>query len=309
MISPDPSVTVSVVIPTFNRRQLVERAVRSVLAQTHPIDDIVVVDDGSTDGTGEALTAAFGNRIRYVWQANRGVAAARNHGLRLARGEYLTLLDSDDEWLPDKTARQLEWLQSHRDFGMVLCDVIRRFDRGEPEIFRRRALLPEDGDIFKWVLLAPNFVPASAMLRRVVYESVGEFDETLPTAEDLDYHLRVAARWKIGLIEQPLVAAMRGHGGLSNLPRSYEDYARVIEAAVRGNASRLTQAEKDRALARAYARTARGLTLLGRPVDAWTTARKAWRLEPDTAVRWRMLALLPLAMRRSVGSLVTRGTN
>jgi glycosyltransferase involved in cell wall biosynthesis len=303
----ESSVELTVIIPTFNRRQLVERAVRSVLAQTRSIEDIIVVDDGSTDGTGDALAAAFDDRIRYVWQANRGVAAARNHGLRLARGRYIAFLDSDDEWTPEKTDRQVRWLEAHPDFGLVLCDVIRQYgDR--PEHFRRRELLPEDGDIFKWVLLEPSFVPASAMIRREVYEDVGGFDESLPTAEDLDYHLRIAARWQIGIVEEALVRAMRGHDGLSSLSRTYSDYARVLESAVAANADRLTADERNRALARAYARSARGLMIIGRQNEGWTLARQAWNLTGDFGVRRDVLALAPLVIRRRIAAWRRRGS-
>lgn len=291
----------SVIIPTYNRRKLVERALRSAIAQTRPVEEIIVIDDGSTDGTCEALQAAFGNRIRYVWQRNAGVASARNHGLRLAQGRYLALLDSDDEWLPEKTRRQVEWLEARPDFGMVLCDVVRvDAEHRDIEIFRRRDLLPEDGDILKWVLLEPALVPASAMLRRSTYESVGGFDETLPTAEDLDFHLRVAARCRIGVVEEPLVRAMRGHDGLSSLERTYDDYVRVVEAAVAASTGQISPGDRNRALARVYARNARGMALLGRHAEAWVLARKAWTLETDAAARWKLLALIPLVLRRAV---------
>ena len=297
----DRSIEVSVIIPTYNRRKLVERALRSAIAQTRPVEEIIVIDDGSTDGTCEALQAAFGNRIRYVWQRNAGVASARNHGLRLAQGRYLALLDSDDEWLPEKTRRQVEWLEARPDFGMVLCDVVRvDAEHRDIEIFRRRDLLPEDGDILKWVLLEPALVPASAMLRRSTYESVGGFDETLPTAEDLDFHLRVAARCRIGVVEEPLVRAMRGHDGLSSLERTYDDYVRVVEAAVAASTGQISPGDRNRALARVYARNARGMALLGRHAEAWVLARKAWTLETDAAARWKLLALIPLVLRRAV---------
>ncbi len=293
----------SVIIPTYNRRTLVERALRSVMSQTRPVEEIIVIDDGSTDGTAEALKASFGERIRYLWQQNAGVASARNHGLRIARGRYLALLDSDDEWLPEKNQLQVRWLESHPDFGMVLCDVMRMdADHRDFELFRRRDLLPEDGHILKWVLLEPALAPASAMMRRSVYESVGGFDESLPTAEDLDYHLRVAARWKIGIVEQTLVRAMRGHDGLSSLERTCDDYVRVIEAAVASSMGQVTQVDQHRALARAYARNARGMVLTRRWDEAWTLARKAWSLEPDAARRRQLFGLVPLALRRVIAS-------
>lgn len=277
---------------------------RSVLAQTRPVKEIIVVDDGSTDDTEQALRAAFGDRIRYVRQPNGGVSSARNHGLRIARGRYLALLDSDDEWLPEKNRLQVEWLDAHPDFGLVLCDVIRTdANHRDFDVFRRRDLLPEDGHILKWVLLEPALAPASAMLRRSVYDTIGGFDETLPTAEDLDYHLRIAARWKIGIVEASLVRAMRGHDGLSSLARTYDDYVKVIEASVASSAGRVAQVDLDRALARAYARNARGMVLTGRPREAWKLVRKAWVLEPDLNRRWRLLNVIVLALRRSLAVL------
>jgi len=301
-------VEVSVIIPTYNRRELVQRAIGTVLAQTRPVQEIIVVDDGSTDGTGQALASAFGERIRVVRQDNAGVSSARNHGLRLARGRYLALLDSDDEWLPTKTQRQIEWLEARPDYGMALCDVV-RMDAGhhDVELFRRRELLPEDGHILKWVLLQPSLVPASVMMRREVFETVGGFDESLATGEDLDFHLRVAARWPIGIVEEPLVRAMRGHDGLSSLARTYDDYVRVIERAAAAAQGTVDEVDRRRALARAYARNARGMVYLRRWNDAWALARKAWHHEPDTAARVALLRLLPFAARRILAAMRTRG--
>lgn len=290
---------VSVIIPTYNRRELVRRAIGTVLAQTRDVEEIVVVDDGSTDGTREALAQAFGDRIRYVYQPNGGVSAARNHGLRIARGRFLALLDSDDEWMPQKTQCQVEWLLQRPDFGMVVCDVMRTNSAGEPiDRFRRREQLPVDGDVLAWVLLNPALAPASAMMRREVYETVGGFDESLPTGEDLDFHLRVAARWPIGVVDEELVRAMRGHDGLSSLARTYDDYVRVIERAASQAVGRVPQVDIDRALARAYARNARGMVLGQRWSEAWRLARLAWRHEPDAPERIGLLRLAPLAARR-----------
>ncbi len=300
------SIGISVVIPTFNRRTLVERAIRSVLAQTHPVDDIIVVDDGSTDGTGDSLRLAFGDRIRCVRQENRGVSAARNRGLALTRGRYITLLDSDDEWMREKTQVQWEWLESHPDIGMVLCDVIRRFPDGSSEVFQRRTMLPVDGHILEHVLLEPTLVPASVMMRREVAQQTGGFDETLATAEDLDYHLKIAACTGIAVIEQPLVQALRGHDGLSSLPGTYDDYVRVIERAVATHAATLPESVRRRALVRAYTRGARGLILIGRRRDAWRLVRKAWATDSSGPTRSAILSLAQLALRSTAGSLARR---
>lgn len=298
---------VSAIIPTYNRRELVVHAVGTVLAQTFPVDEIIVVDDGSTDGTEAALRTAFGDRIVYLRQANAGVSAARNRGMALARGRYLALLDSDDEWLPEKTARQVDWLEAHPDFGMVLCDVSRTDAERRPvDRLERRRLTPEDGWVLKWALLEPALAPVSALFRREVFQTTGGFDESLRTAEDLDFHLRVARDWKIGVVDAVLATAMRGHDGLSALAQTYEDYVRVIERAAAG-ADGVPAEDRGRALAAAYVRSARGMLYAGRWGAAWTYARSAWRATGDRALRRQALALLPLAARRQVARLLGRG--
>jgi glycosyltransferase involved in cell wall biosynthesis len=295
----DRSVEVSVVIPTYNRRVLVARAVRSVLAQTCQVEEIIVIDDGSTDGTVDALAAEFGDRIRVQWQANAGVSAARNRGLQMARGHYLALLDSDDEWLPEKIALQLPWLQARPDFGMVLCDV-QLMHQGRPgyNILRRRDSVPHDGNVLKWVLMQPSMTPSSVLIRREVFDQTGGFNESLRTAEDLDFHCRVAAAFKIGVIEQPLVRATILLGGLSSLGQTYDDYLRVIEGHVAASAGQVDVLDQRRALARAYGRNARGMVLIGRRRAGLSLAMKAWSHEPEWGLRWRPLAELVLLSLR-----------
>src|SRR5687768_1729437 len=116
---------VSVVIPTYNRAYCVRRAIDSALAQTYPHLEVIVVDDGSTDGTAELMRTAYGHdgRVRYHRQANGGVSAARNRGIALARGEYVALLDSDDRWKPWKLQAQVACLEHAPDVGMVWTDM------------------------------------------------------------------------------------------------------------------------------------------------------------------------------------------
>jgi len=298
---------VSAIIPTYNRRELVQRAIDSVLAQTRPVGEILVVDDGSTDGTGEALRARYGDRIRYHWQANAGVSAARNTGMTLATGRYFALLDSDDLWRPEKNARQAAWLDAHPEFGMVLCDVVRVDADGTPyDTFQRREVLREDGWALRWLLLNPSLVPASVMFRREVFETCGGFDPTLRTAEDIDFHLRVARRWRIGVVDAPLVEAMRGHDGLSATATTYDDYVKVVERAVADAEGVVETSVRREALAITYARNARGMVIRKRWRDAWRLWRAAWKQAPTTAARKEAFSLLPWATKRMIASLLRR---
>ncbi len=295
---------ISVVITTFNRRELVIGAVRSVLAQTRTVGQLIIVDDGSNDGTEAALAREFSGRIEYVWQENRGVSSARNRGLALARGRYLCLLDSDDRWHPDKSRLQMDWLEDRPDYGMVLCDVI-RVDAQEHQIdiLPRRAAIPEDGEVLQWVMRDPALVPSSIMLRREVVESIGGFDTNLATAEDLDFHLRVARSWKIGVIEQPLATARRGHDGLSASLGTYSDYVQVFERFATTVSERLTVAQIGTALSSAYRRSARGLVLEGRWQEAFRYASQALTHAPTLGEKLRTLGLAPPAARRCLSAL------
>jgi glycosyltransferase involved in cell wall biosynthesis len=300
-----PTIEVSAIIPTYNRRELVVRAIESVLAQTRRVEEIVVVDDGSTDGTGAMLLGRYGDRIRYVQQANAGVSAARNHGMSIAQGRYFALLDSDDEWLPEKTARQVEWMQAHPGYGMVLCDVERVDGQHRlVDVFHRRQTIREDGWVLRWIIHNPALAPASALLRREVIADVGGFDETLRTAEDIDFHMRVARRWQIGVVEHALVRAMRGHDGLSAAPSTYDDYVRVVERAVEEAKGVVDEVELRRALSSTYARNARGMVMRRRWSDGWRLASQAWRITPDPALRRELLGIAPFALRRAIRGLL-----
>ena len=197
----------------------------------------------------------LGDRVRDQKNPNGGVSAARNHGMAAATGAYLALLDDDDEWRPAKIARQVELLTRRPEIGMVITDVERMdADRVGFEIFRRREFIPVDGWVLPHVLRNPALAPASAMLRREVFTATGGFDTTLRTAEDLDFHLRVAARFQIAVIAEPLTRAMRGHQGLSALARTNRDYLDAIERFVDTHAAQIAPADRAAALFWAYLR-------------------------------------------------------
>lgn len=257
---------VTTLIPTYNRAREVVRAVESALAQRYPTElhEVLVVDDGSTDGTAQVLSERFGERIRVLRKPNGGVSAARNHGIAHARGAAIALLDSDDTWRPDKLALQVDVLRRRPRVGMVLTSLISIDAEGrETGIMSRRATLPVDGHVLPYVLRNPIMVPSSAMVRTSVAREVGGFDETLRTAEDYKFHLEVACRHEIAVIERPLVIYADHECGLSATPRSYEDQLRVIEQFVLDHAHQLDRRHRDAALFRAHMRSALGMAYHG----------------------------------------------
>ena len=200
---------VSVIIPTYNRAGWVTEAVASVLAQTCRDFELLVVDDGSTDGTMEAL-APFRGKLCYLrtWR-NRGVAAARNLGAAAARGRWLAFLDSDDLWRPEKLARQLAYLEAHPD--LEICQTgeiwVRRGVRVNPPSSHRKV----GGRIFLPSLARCLVSPSAVMISRRLFWQAGGFDESLPACEDYDLWLRLAWRHDIGLVPEPLVVKRGGH--------------------------------------------------------------------------------------------------
>ena len=207
---------ISVIIPTYDRAGLLPRAIRSVLGQSRPPTEVVVVDDGSTDGTERLVRSEFPT-VRYLRQENRGVAAARNHGIREARGEWVAFLDSDDEWLHRKLERQLEALRKEPRF--LLCHTneiwIRRGQRANP--MKKHA--KSGGHIFEECLPLCVVSPSSVVVHRRLFERVGLFDESLPACEDYDLWLRVCSRVPVLYLEEPLIVKYGGHA--DQLSRRY----------------------------------------------------------------------------------------
>jgi glycosyltransferase involved in cell wall biosynthesis len=200
---------VSVIIPAHNRRALVMEAVESVLAQRgFKAFELIVVDDGSTDGTADAL-APFRDRLRYLWQPNRGVAAARNAGVQLAGGDWIAFLDSDDLWLPAKLATQMRFVAERPLVRICQTDEI--WMRNGVRVNPRRHHCKPDGDIFLPSLQRCLVSPSAVLLRRDLFEAEGGFDEALPVCEDYDLWLRLARHTPVALIAQPLVIKRGGH--------------------------------------------------------------------------------------------------
>lgn len=199
---------ISVVIPTYNRAALLVRALTSVAAQTYGDYEVVVVDDGSTDDTADVVRA-LQLPVRYLQQAHAGVSAARNRGVGVARGEWIAFLDSDDEWLPDKLARQVAFVGEQG--GVEACQTDEIWVRHGVRVNPGRRHRKPTGDIFLPSLELCLVSPSTAMLRRATFERLGGFDEGLPACEDYDLWLRLAVDTPVHLIPEPLAIRYGGH--------------------------------------------------------------------------------------------------
>ena len=199
---------VSVIIPTYNRADLVRQALASVAAQTFPGFEIVVVDDGGTDGTYEVLSA--GPEFRVLRHpSRRGVSAARNTGIAAARGEWLAFLDSDDLWRPDKLARQIFLLRTSR--SCCVCQTDETWVRRGVRVNKPAGHRKSGGTDLSASLGRCMISPSAVILNRRPLEDHGGFDEALPAAEDYDLWLRLTWHYEVGLVDEPLVIKRGGH--------------------------------------------------------------------------------------------------
>jgi glycosyltransferase involved in cell wall biosynthesis len=297
---------VSVVIPAYNAAAYLAGAVDSVLAQTFGDRELVVVDDGSTDATPQVLEG-YGSSVRVVRQANQGVAAARNRGLRESRGRWVAFLDADDQWAPDKLARQVEALRGQPGHGACAT----RFtvvDEGKGPVEVRGARSGEA--TLEALLLNGNVVgtPSTVISERTLLEACGGFDPALSQCADWDLWIRVALRTAFVCLEEPLVAYRR-HG--SNMSRSVPlleaDTLRLLDKAFgMPELPEPLAGRRNEAFAQQYMVLAGSYFRAGMHRDALRCGALALRLDPRQSRRvlafpWR--ALGRVTSRAPVGSL------
>ena len=203
-----PTPRVSVIMPTFNRAHCLERAIDSVLDQTFRDYELIVVDDGSTDHTADLLKR-YDDSLKSIHQQNRGVSAARNTGIRAARGELVALLDSDDCWLPTKLERQVDFFETHPQ--AQVCQTEEIWIRNGRRVNPKRRHRKFSGLIFEKSLPLCLVSPSAVMVRKKLFDTVGLFDERLPACEDYDLWLRVSCRYPVYLLDDPLIIKRGGH--------------------------------------------------------------------------------------------------
>lgn len=222
--------SVSAIIPAYNAEKFIEATIKSILAQTHGSIEIIVVDDGSTDNT-PSLLHQFHSEIKLVSQENLGVAAARNIGAKIAKGEFLAFLDADDLWMPEKIACQLTRIL---DADMIYTDRANFGELGGLSDLKSEANDLREGMIYQTLLTEGNFITlSSVMIRASVFDKLGGFNEAreLSGVEDWELWLRVAKSHKIAVVDKSLVKYRVHADGISkNISAMFAAQERVLDA-------------------------------------------------------------------------------
>ncbi|MGG7646400.1 glycosyltransferase family 2 protein [Rhodovulum sp. YNF3179] len=226
---------ISVVLPTYNRQRLLNRAIKSVLAQSLEDIECIVVDDASTDETKQMVLSLANedSRIRYFRHpTNQHVSRARNTGIDASFGKYISFLDDDDEFLPNKLEKQIQLLEKEKNLGLVYCwfDVM----RGAKKIGQRHSRL--QGNIFDKLLVSQPLGNASTIVVPKKVAKNFKFDEELRRGNDGDFIRRVARHYPVGVVEEVLVHYHVDHGGS---PRITGSNVEDIELAIVGNLTKL----------------------------------------------------------------------
>ncbi len=199
---------ISVIIPTFNRINTTTQAVDSVVGQTVVPEEIIVVDDGSTDETSQHIRNHYPD-VQLITQENQGVSAARNAGIRKAKGEWIALLDSDDEWLPQKLELQIEVVE--KDPSALLVHTNEKWIRNRKFVNQMKKHQKRGGYIYEHCLPLCCISPSSVLIKKELFDQVGYFDESLPACEDYDLWLRICSKYPVSYLDEPLIIKYGGH--------------------------------------------------------------------------------------------------
>lgn len=286
---------VSAIVPAFNAERYVGEAIDSILAQSYPNIEILVVDNASTDNTA-AIIKRYGERVTYLHQAKKGPAAARNQGLMQSRGDFIAFLDADDLWLPEKTERQIRYLVDHPEVGVCYSHYEFIDSESRPHPFKARPQMLNGWAFEALLKLQLHVGIGTTMIRRSCIDDVGMLDENLITAEDTNFFIRLAKNYQFGYLRGP-VARYRIHqdsltktdgvrrGTFKSLDYLVDRYSELHPS----RSSLMAEAYAVRHLARGK----RGF-YRGDYADARQHARKAIKYKPSLGSAWFYLALSSL---------------
>lgn len=257
---------VSVILPTFNRADLVLESIQSILGQTYRDFELIVIDDGSVDNTRELLSPmAKEGLLKYAYQENAGLPAARNHGIRLARGSFITLLDSDDLYVAEKLEKQVSYFEKYPEAQIVQCWFSKFNDQSADLGVRDTSWF--EGQIYPDILLQWSVLMAvpCVMMRREAFDKVGLFNESLRWGEDLDLWRRVSRQFPFHMIPESLVK-VRVHASSMSSDKSQgaKHFGLVLEEAFADDPSLSSDFQK-KAWASMYTNVAHNLLGQGPP--------------------------------------------
>ena len=201
---------ISVVIPTYNRKKYIKRAIDSVIRQSYKPFEIIVIDDGSTDGTYELIKKSYSSsQISLEKQINNGVSSARNKGVKLANGDWIAFLDSDDEWFGNKLELQVREIKKSKTF--MICHTNEIWIRNGIRVNQMKKHQKYGGFIFEKCLDMCRISPSSVMIRRCIFDEIGLFDEDLIICEDYDLWLRISSKYPVLYLDSMLIKKFGGH--------------------------------------------------------------------------------------------------
>ena len=228
---------ISVVIPSYNRKEFLKRSIDSAINQTKKPFEIIVVDDGSTDGT-ETMIKSDYDFVKFIKQKNKGVSAARNIGIEVSIGEWVCFLDSDDEWKKDKLEKQINSVKSNPGYKFFHSNEI--WIKNGIRINQKKKHKKYGGDIFDKCLDMCRISPSSVMIDKTVFDEVGNFNENLVVCEDYELWLRICDKYRVFFIDEPLIIKYGGHQGqLSYSIESIENHRiKALEYLILGNLNR-----------------------------------------------------------------------
>ncbi|HYA34755.1 MAG TPA: glycosyltransferase family A protein [Candidatus Binataceae bacterium] len=285
----------SVIVPTYQRRAMVSEAIASVLAQREVRLELIVIDDGSTDGTwnelGRLVSEQTSDRPIRIERTNHvGVAGARNRAAAIARAPWLAFLDSDDLWHPEKLARQLEFMRASPRLSISQTQEI--WIRGGRRINPARRHIKRAGDIFVDSLALCLISASATIISADLFRDVGRFDEDFAAAEDYDLWLRILVDREVGLLDEYLVTRRAGHPGQLSSAPALDRFRILALLKLLGDERVVGERRKSvvETLSSKCVIYARGLARRGRGEEALlferiaSDALKAWRLCPDGAL-------------------------
>jgi len=219
---------VSVIIPTYNRAEFIERALFSVFSQSYKNVEIIIVDDGSTDNTKDVLSK-YSDSIKYIYQDNMGVSSARDKAVSHAKGKYLAFIDSDDEWLPNKLENQLKEFNYADNIAIVACNATVIELDGSKIPLNPKSKYKENISNFYHIFSYPYLGIPNVIILKSVFNEAGGFNESLNTAEDIDLFIRISVKHNVRRVNEILTIVHETKGSLSSNANGYDDNIKVFK--------------------------------------------------------------------------------